>query len=489
MQWSSYSEAIFDTWQSTESNILVQAAPGSGKTTNISHLWQLDDKPTAYVVFNKSNQLEAERKLPPKGGSAVLTTHSLGYRALQNTFGSVKMDEKKVIKLVRQLVSPRLKRLTLPKGQTLSDLEWSLVKAVNTAKFHCMDSVCTDADYTSMVSTFDLATYDDMQDDITTVLEVNDDMVESVDFGDMLRLPVFHAVNMPAYEHVLCDEVQDFNMMQALLVAKLDSKKYCFVGDAHQSIYGFRGAMLESMAYLGDVFHCTELPLSISYRCPQTVVHEAAAIWPTIEPWEQAIVGEVQRYASHDSRVTDQLMQTSDAKEVLVLCRNNAPLISYAYALLKAGVACYVVGKADIARALVRLIDSFPVQTVRELLVCLDTWMQQEVEKAARAEDTAQRDRVQDKYASLVVLCGAVQLDASPLEVKAHIERLFEEGRGVALSTVHKAKGLEAQRVYLLGAELFMAARSRARTAWQAEQEKNVQFVAVTRAQRCLTYC
>lgn len=486
--WSDYSKAIYSTWQETESNIIVQAAPGAGKTTNIAHMWGLDQKSTVYVVFNKQNQVEAQAKLPQKAGSAVLTTHSLGLRAISATYGRPAIDEKKVIGLIRRYVSPRLKREVASKNTRVTELEWTLKRAVDTAKFTCMSTACEDKTYHNMLNIYDLDEYEGMQGDIETILDYNDEMVDMVDFGDMIRLPALYRCTMPSFEHVLCDEVQDFNSMQALLIAKLQAEKYCFVGDAHQSIYGFRGAMLDSMAYLKTQFDCVELPLSISYRCPVAVVREAAAIWPSIEAWEHAEQGEVRHIDSEDSLVADELRGVRDARQALVLCRTNAPLIAYAYQLLGQGIACHVRGR-DIGQGLVRLVKQFPVSTVGELLACVQEWQALEVAKAQATEDAEKVVRVRDKVDSLIALTWQVKLDDHPDSVVQGIEALFAEGRGVALSTVHKAKGLEAERCYLLRAELFRNARVRSATDWQQEQEKNVEYVAVTRAQRVLTYC
>lgn len=488
MQWSHYSEAIFDTWGSSASNIVVQACPGAGKTTNIAHLWGLDTTSTVYVVFNKQNQLEAQQKLPAKAESAVLTTHSLGLRAISATYGRPEIDEKKVIKLVRQYITPRLKQMVLPPKTKLSDLEWMIKRAVDVAKFSCEDTVCSDQVYREMVNMYDLEEYEGMQEDISTILEENDERVGTVDFSDMIRLPALYQCSMPQYEHILCDEVQDFNSMQARLIAQLQGKKYALVGDRHQSIYGFRGAMLDSMDYLTGVFTCVELPLSISYRCGKAIVEEARAVWACIEPWDHASDGLV-RYGDADSEgILDELRLVRSPVDAMVLCRNNAPLIRYAYALLKAGIACHVRGRS-IGEGLTKLITKFPVSSIRELLTCLQEWSELELSKAQVADDDVQRERIVDKRDSLLALAQQVKLDDHPMVLVEQINELFAQGKGVVLSTVHKAKGLEAQQCYMLDSYLHEQAMQRTRSEWQWEQEKNVLYVAVTRAKDGLMYC
>ena len=104
MDWSHYSQDLFDAYTNTDDNLIVYACPGAGKTTNIKHLWALDNKPTVYLVFEKHNQIEADAKLPTKKDSAVLTINGLGYRAIYNAVGKVKLDNNKVYKIIKDYV-------------------------------------------------------------------------------------------------------------------------------------------------------------------------------------------------------------------------------------------------------------------------------------------------------------------------------------------------------------------------------------------------
>jgi superfamily I DNA/RNA helicase len=63
------------------------------------------------------------------------------------------------------------------------------------------------------------------------------------------------------------------------------------------------------------------------------------------------------------------------------------------------------------------------------------------------------------------------------------IDDLFDERRaGVTLATIHKSKGLEADRVYWLNASQCPA--QWAKQDWQKQQERNLCYVAATRAKR-----
>jgi len=257
----------------------------------------------------------------------------------------------------------------------------------------------------------------------------------------------------------------------------LKAKRYALVGDCHQSMYGFRGAMNNSMAVLKAQFHCKEYPLSITYRCAKSIVAIAAAMYNDIEAWDESPEGLV-RYGNGNEIFTQQ---------DLVLCRINRPLIAMAYDLLRQGTACHVRGR-DVGQGLIKLIERQGCFTVRELIGRLHDEYEVEIEKARRKEDENKMQRIDDKYTSALLFCSKVSLNDAPAKVIGAIDAIFTQGHGVCLSTVHKAKGLEAERVFMLEPDLHKAYRARAKHHWQWEQEMNIEYVAVTRAKRELVY-
>lgn len=472
MQWSHYSRSLFDAYTNSNDNLIVQACPGAGKTTNIKHLWSLDNKPTCYLVFNKHNQLSADAQMPKKQGSNVLTLNGLGHRCITSNVGRVTVDDNKVMNIIKDHIHYASKHKQYAKQHMLN-------RAVNMAKSHLLSDGIGEREYQDMIDIYDLDSYEDMRHDLVKVLGISDNIIITIDYNDQLRLPVIHNMHMQVYSNVLGDEVQDFNPLQAKLVSMIDAERYVFVGDRHQSIYGFRGAMNDSMAYLKEHFNCVELPLSITYRCPQAVVQQAAEIYNDIEVWDQAQAGTV--YSSLDHTSLNYDMNT------LVLCRMNRPLISLAFTLLKQGVACHVRGR-DIGEGMVRLIKRQEAQSISQLIDKMSEWKETEVYKAQIKGDEHKLQSIHDKYDSVMLFCEQVALHEPVDTVISKISELFEQGRGVCLSTVHKAKGLEADRCYLLNYELFDLFAAKQRQSWQVEQERNIKYVAVTRAKQELVY-
>ena len=248
MDWSHYSQTLFDEYTNTNDNLIVYACPGAGKTTNIKHLWTLDDEPTVYLVFEKHNQVEADAKLPKKQGSAVLTLNGLGHRAVLSAVGRVILDNNKVYKIIKDYI-----KIPEQNYKVKQERIYALAKATQMAK-QVVPGLFSKDTYEDMLSVYDLDDYEGMYYDVERVLSISDDMLSTIDFADQLRLPVVHGLKMPQYANVLGDEAQDFSTIQGLLVQMIHADRYAFVGDMHQSIYGFRGAMSDSMQVLQSMF-------------------------------------------------------------------------------------------------------------------------------------------------------------------------------------------------------------------------------------------
>lgn len=167
----------------------------------------------------------------------------------------------------------------------------------------------------------------------------------------------------------------------------------------------------------------------------------------------------------------------------VILCRNTAPLISFAFSLLRRRVPCSVRGK-DIGARLASLIKRQRASDLPDLVVRLGQWR---ADQLAFAKDPTP---VEDMYQSLMWVISEVGLEESVETLCKKISSLFSDdsnASGVLLSTIHKAKGLEWTLVFLLDKDRFYPNR-RATLAWQKIQEKNLIYVALTRSSDQLVY-
>jgi len=166
-----------------------------------------------------------------------------------------------------------------------------------------------------------------------------------------------------------------------------------------------------------------------------------------------------------------------------ILCRLTKPLVQSAYKLIKAGIGCHVEGR-DIGAGLLKLVDRWKrVKTIETLQKRLETYLETETERLIAKGQETKAEAVQDRVETLIVLMeGCQSID----QLRQKIEDLFsnsEDGHQntLTLSTVHKSKGREWTRVFILGFAKYMPSKF-ARQAWQVEQEQNLIYVAFTRA-------
>jgi hypothetical protein len=272
------------------------------------------------------------------------------------------------------------------------------------------------------------------------------------------------------------------------LVYSLNVPKYhTYVADGiatHNCIYGFRGSDSQSMARIKEELGADQLPLSICYRCSKSVIRKAQGIVPHIEWFEGAPEGSV-----NEGLVVGEGTRLSDVFQphIAVLCPYNAPLIKLAFKLLRQRIACRVIGR-DIGEVVIKLLRKLKAATVREALGRLDDYYQNEVQK--HGDDEAYMESLNDRIDTLRVFLDEAPLDDTTESVEGEITRLFSDapqGGILTLSTIHKAKGLEWDEVYLLDHHRLFQQRKRPVPEWIMEQRKNLAYVGFTRARKNLT--
>lgn len=131
-----------------------------------------------------------------------------------------------------------------------------------------------------------------------------------------------------------------------------------------------------------------------------------------------------------------------------------------------------------------------------ELRHRLNYWKTKEVEKAKTAEQWKKAEAITDRADSLKVIISNLAPSGTIDSLLAEIERLFTKKTDkVTLSTIHGAKGLEWPEVFFLEADkiptiwtLKAVEHSPEKCAWMLQEEENLRYVAITRAQHTLSY-
>lgn len=252
-----------------------------------------------------------------------------------------------------------------------------------------------------------------------------------------------------------------------------------------QAIMGFSGSDNHSVDKIIARTNATTLPLSICYRCPSSHIRLAQMVVPSIEPRPDAPEGEV-IFASGEEDL-QKMVQTGD----LVICRLTAPLIKECIRLIKNKVSAKVRGR-DIGKDLVSLLKKVAKMEGFEyakVVAFLEEFRKgQEEFLRQRDADESMIESLNDRVSCLQV-CAENFLSAKSIdELAAEIEALFDDNRpAVWLSTVHRAKGLEADRVFILRPDK-LPLRWKNQQAWQYSQEINLLYVALTRAKKTLIF-
>lgn len=263
-------------------------------------------------------------------------------------------------------------------------------------------------------------------------------------------------------------------------VYSLDVSSKLYVADnilTHNCIYGFAGADSNSFDRLRSVRDVVSLPLSVCYRCAKRIVEEAQKIVPHISYYSEAEEGEVK---------WGDLMSIQPGD--WIICRNLKPLVQVCLWLLKNRIKSKIRGK-DIGEGLLGLINKVGAKTLSGLAGGLkaQTILLEKKLRAKGIKSPSLHPKMEVLLQKIEVLELLSDEVTTVTQLKSVIEDMFtEEVKGILLSTIHKAKGLENDRIYFLCPELLPS--KYAVLPWQLAQEENLKYVAITRAKKSLIY-
>jgi hypothetical protein len=246
---------------------------------------------------------------------------------------------------------------------------------------------------------------------------------------------------------------------------------------------GFAGSSADSWSYIHSLIQPTVLPLSICYRCPVSHIKLAQHIVPQISPRPGASQGTIQVISLKE--VFD-LVCPGD----LVICRFTAPLISLCLKLIISGEKATVKGR-EIGEDLVNLVRGAMVDSKypKDFHSVLNEYCYPKIAFFKEQGEELKAESLLDKVEAIRTCFDTFGLECSTVEQFCdRIESLFsEDGSQVVLSTVHRAKGDEANRVFILGSN-FLPFLTKADQDWQRQQEWNLTYVALTRAKQDLYF-
>lgn len=450
-------QIILDHANNTEDCLMINALAGCGKSTTLEMIDAVNTtRPSLYLAFNKKVADDAVKRFAST--TTVRTFNALGHRAWAKTQGiHPSINPKKVPDLLRQVIDEVPKRSRDP----LWDTFWPVVHGVALAKAlgYVPEGKFPQATRLISQSSFHLS-LEEVPDDLTADLidlvlfrSIQAAYKGNLDYNDQVYMPAVFGSVLPKFPLVLVDEAQDLNPTNHALLQRLVTVRTIIVGDPHQSIYGFRGAVQSGMAALAQHFATTPLDLSVSFRCPSTIVK--AARW------------RVPHFKWHKEGGHVEALRTLDygtiPEQGVFLCRNNAPLVALAFRLLSAGRPIRLAG-SDIGPKLIGILRRLGHADLSRssTLSAIADW---QAERAAKNNTSAS-----DMADCMRILANQGTTLGSAI---SYAEYLFKQTGSISLMTGHKAKGLEWPVVYHLDPFLCR----------DDEQDQNLRYVIITRSQ------
>lgn len=475
VNWSAEQQAIF-TWFATGTGALVvQARAGTGKTTTIKQAFTVaPESKMLYAVFNKKNQKEAAEKITDTRVD-VRTLHSLGFLFIKSVWSNAQPDD-----------FIETDRITAACPSIGEEPASAVEKLVGFAKnlFVCVPTI---SDLEALAADRNIFSGQEDEKDggwtVNRLATVARDVLNAslirdaagrVSFNDMVWLPVAANWVKPRYDLVCVDEAQDMNAPQLEMAVRAckSGGRVCIVGDDRQAIYGFRGAASDGMGAMKSRLNAATLGLTTTYRCPSKVVAIANEIVPDYVAAPTAPEGIVDDI---EGSVLTQTAVVGDA----ILSRLNAPLMTTCLSLLRNGTPARIEGR-DVGRQLVGMVRKFKAKSVPDFLKKLNTWGEKQKARTVGKNLAAKCQLIDDQVATLAAVA---EESSSVADIVSRILSLFEDSDNstrpsVVLSSVHKAKGLEWNRVFVLEGTFKK----------NSDEERNIYYVAVTRTKKHLTF-
>jgi DNA helicase-2/ATP-dependent DNA helicase PcrA len=461
-------------------HIMVCARAGSGKTTvqclSIWEVMMIDPAlSVAMFAFGHDDGVRIVEKCPSRvdGG----TTHSFGLRLLKEAFPGIKVNHKKTKMLVEEVCEgceddefPTYVKELLSKAKADAIRYGQLVELD-----HLIDSYYLDIPRVMRRPAVEAC---------SRALRLGMDLEEyGVNFDDMIYLMAILDIPVPEYDIVAVDEIQDWGLSQIIFLSKLikAGARIIAVGDPNQSLYLFRGARPDSFYQVRRLLDesdkgVEDFGMPISYRSSKAIIRHARQWIPELQWRPDAPEGEL-ILDFPEANLFDELGPGD-----CVISRTRKPLAELSRQLGIAGREFYMRGgdkEAGWLNWLIGILSDNPdasVCTVPELLIRLNEWL------------TARQGRCSifkwAEYASRSEIITVLAKDAESVDdLKKRIKKLYKEPKDkskcIILSTIHAAKGSEAERIFHVNPE--NVPHPLAKTKEQLDQEFNAAYVAITR--------
>ena len=497
---SEYQQNIFEEVAHGAKNLVITASAGSAKTSTIENCLRFipDGKKVLYVAFNKSTVDKLVKEIgKSREGLEIYTFHGLGVRILkENGIFTKDVEEVDDFKYSRYLKENLLSLTDCGEVESLGDLLHDYVdninRLINYSRYYLK---MTEREIGEAAEIYGIVPVRDEYSVVRKCLIWGKNNTDVIDHTDMIWLP--NVLNMTTkyrqYDYIFIDEAQDMTLARQGLVDKVFKRgaRFFAVGDRKQQINVWCGATEESLDNYLRHPNTIELTLPVSYRIPLKVEEIAKKYSPNITARPGAPEGIIRTDVSaNDAQPGD-----------LVLCRMSSNLIEQYLQYARDNKNAYLKGYDAYRDEYKKLVEETGAKRIdihcatkegmfTKLYQRFFDEAKNLMNKLNIDEDEAfshpKSVEMLDKIQALKALSAG--LDTTD-ELIAKINMIFtgEKENAIQMSTIHKAKGLEAENVYILAPSLLFNPQF-AKTKWEIESEKNLAYVAITRASYSLNF-
>lgn len=489
---SKYQEKFFDFIQHGVGNAVIEAKAGAGKTkTAISSIKLIPkDQKCLFIAFNKSIADELNERLKSRSNCIARTTHSLGFLMLRRNLGpDIEVDEYKYRKYVKNNIG----KITTASEfiRTRQQVEEYINNITMLIDFSRFNLAQNEKEINAVAQKYSIPVSFDECAITQKCLEWGKEHTETIDYTDMIWLPVELSLAPMGltYDWVYIDESQDLSICSTQLFLKCIKRggRFVSIGDPDQSVNLFAGSSEDAFNFMKEYPNTTLFELPISYRCAKNIVTFANQLVPNMLARDEAPEGIIVRNC-----------HVRDIKEGdMVLCRSKAPLVKLYVKLLRKNINCYIKGQ-DIGSNLIKELEKIDQEDLNTDLstdgVFVRLWDKFFTERnklmqtrGLDFDDATLSSYMMEKYDVINTLLILAEKYKTKTDLIKHIKEIFQEdSKGVCLSTIHKAKGLEAENVYILCHSTMPS--KLAVHDWEKLQEQNLMYVAYTRAKNLLGF-
>ena len=453
-------------------NANIKAFAGTGKTSTLIEVTkERPDKKFLYIAFNKSVQTQAAKKFPKN--VLCKTIHSIAFGVAGNAYRA-KLGNNRLFTVnnfIRDYRKSYFAQSTLKNFLNSADMN---IEEKHINKHEIME-----------ISEFNIAECLENANMLWHKMKMIDDNSIKMEHDGYLKLFHLNMTNFPvACDYILFDEAQDSNNVVYDL---LNSSQIPIiaVGDHHQSIYGFRGAINSLKKFKGDSFHLTK-----SFRFGENVAGLANQILKRFKNEKLTIAGVGGRDQVDWQPRYNEL---AALKKVMKISRSNSGLISNGIECLKNNYSFHIIGGVNeelfkitksVAGAQFNVGEAIKDPVIRHFYNKGGAVMENIRDYAMKTNDK-EIDRALyncDKYGKDIFML---------------LEKIKEKNGPVSsqvwLSTAHKAKGMECDNV-ILDEDFGTFAYDKPENIRKGKypliengfQEINLLYVALTRAKQIL---